>query len=234
MAGMTAAAGISAGVSVLGGAFQALTGAKQARDAERALNNLKVPEITNVTEGMQVSTLGADLQRQEAGRQFATGVDALRSGGIRGIVGGLGTLNAQQNLVDKQIGTDLDTQQRQIDQMRAQDEARRQAIFEQRHSQNVAALSSQISGGRQAVMQGVSGALQGVASGAQMAQEQNNFDKSLSAYSSSNNPFLGTAITNNLVPAGLSGTFAGNNLPTKYPQPMGLTYNTQPTTNLKF
>jgi hypothetical protein len=94
-------------------------------------------------------------------------------------------MNAQQNQVNRQIGANLDEQQKQIDMFTAQDEARRQAILEQRHNQNVAALSSQVASGQQNMMQGVSGALQGVSSMAQMSQEQANFDKSLDAYKGS-------------------------------------------------
>lgn len=51
---------------------------------------------------MRVSTLGAQLNTREAQRRFATSVDALRSGGVRGVVGGLG---AQEQLmqINKQV-----------------------------------------------------------------------------------------------------------------------------------
>lgn len=169
----------SAAVAVAGGAYQAISSAKQAKKAEDALLNLKTPELKNIAEGLQVSTMGADLQREELGRQYATGVDALRSGGIRGVIGGLGTLNAQQNVANRQIGADLDMQQRQIDQIRAQDEARIQGVSENRYQNDVAALSSQYNAGQQGMMQGISGMAQGVASGAQMYQSQKNFKKML-------------------------------------------------------
>jgi hypothetical protein len=169
----------SAAVAVAGGAFQAISSAKQAKKAEDALLNLKTPELENIAEGLQVSTMGADLQKEELGRQYATGVDALRSGGIRGVVGGLGSLNAQQNVANRQIGADLDMQQRQIDQIGAQDKARIQGVLENRYQNDVAALSSQYSAGQQGMMQGISGMAQGVASGAQMVQSQKNFNKAL-------------------------------------------------------
>jgi hypothetical protein len=169
----------SAAVAVAGGAYQAISSAKQAKDAKNALNNLKTPELTNVYKDLQVSTLGADLQKEELGRQFSSGVDALRSGGIRGIVGGLGALNSQQNTANRQIGADLDMQQKQIDQLIAQDEGRIQNIKEQRNQADVAALSSQYNAGQQGMMQGISGMAQGVASGAQMYQSQKNFNKML-------------------------------------------------------
>jgi hypothetical protein len=167
----------SAAVAVAGGAFQAINGAKQAREAKNALQNLKIPEQTNVYKDLQVSTLGANLQKEQLGMQFSSGVDALRSGGIRGIVGGLGALNTQQNMANRQIGADLDMQQKQIDQLVAQDEARIQGVSENRYQADVAALSSQYNAGQQSMMQGISGVAQGVASGAQMIQSNNQFNK---------------------------------------------------------
>ena len=93
----------SAAVAVAGGAYQAISSAKQAKDAKDALNNMKIPTPTNIAEGLQVSMAGANLQKEVLGKQFATGVDALRSGGIRGVIGGLGNLSAQQNLANRQI-----------------------------------------------------------------------------------------------------------------------------------
>lgn len=186
---------ISGGLSALGGAFQAIQGAKMARSAENELKMLKVPELKNVAEGMQVSTLGADLQKAEAGRNFATGVDALRSGGIRGIVGGLGAMTESQNKLNKEIAIDLDAQQWEIDKMYASDEANIRGMKEDRYKSSVAALSSQINAGRQEMMQGISGALQGVSSGLQMASDQKQFDSYLGALgggaSAKPNPFAG-------------------------------------------
>ena len=169
----------SAAVAVAGGAYQAISSAKQAKDAKDALNNMKIPTPTNIAEGLQVSMAGANLQKEVLGKQFATGVDALRSGGIRGVIGGLIGLNNEQKLATRQIGADLDMQQKQIDQIRAQDEQRIQGVQEQRYQNDVAALSSQYNAGQQGMMQGISGAAQGLASGAQMKQSQKNFDKML-------------------------------------------------------
>lgn len=223
----------SAAVAVAGGAYQAISSAKQARDAKDALENLKIPEPVNVAEGLQVSTLGADLQREELGKQYSSGVDALRSGGIRGVIGGLGTLNAQQNLANRQIGADLDAQQKQIDQMRAQDEQRIQGVKEQRYQNDVAALSSQYNAGQQGMMQGISGVAQGIASGAQMVQSNNQFKDMMSAYSGAPAAGANAPVISSLTPAGLVNTPSGNFLTPKIPTMAGLTYSNMPTTNFK-
>lgn len=165
----------SAAIAVAGGAYQAISSAKKAKDAKDALNNMKIPTPTNIAEGLQVSMAGANLQKEVLGKQFATGVDALRSGGIRGVIGGLSGLNNEQKLATRQIGADLDMQQKQIDQIRAQDNQRIQGVQEQRYQNDVAALSSQYNAGQQGMMQGISGAAQGLASGAQMIQSNDQF-----------------------------------------------------------
>lgn len=223
----------SAAVAVAGGAYQAISSAKQARDAKDALNELKTPELTNVAEGLQVSTLGANLQREELGRQYASGVDALRSGGIRGVIGGLGSLNAQQNSANRQIAADLDTQQKQIDQIRAQDEQRIQGVQEQRHQADVAALSSQYNAGQQGMMQGISGMAQGVASGAQMVQSNRQFKDMLNAYNGMPNAGANAPVISSLTPAGFASTSSGNFLSPQLPTMAGLTYSNLPTANVK-
>lgn len=168
MAAVTGA--VIGGLSAAGGIYQAIEGAQQARDAKNALNDLPIPNLENSYDDLKVSQLGANLQREEGARQFATSVDALRSGGIRGIVGGLGQVNAQQNLINRQIAANLDEQQKNIDFARAQDKSVIRAMKEQRYQSDVAALSSQITAGDQMKMQGIKGAMQGLSSGVQMYQ----------------------------------------------------------------
>lgn len=179
MAAVTGA--IIGGVSALGGAYQAIQGAKQARDAQDALNALPIPDLQNAYAGQQVSQLGANLQREEGARDFATNVDALRTGGVRGIIGGLGQVNAQRNLQNRQIGANLDEQQKQINMSIAEDEARIRAMREQRYQGDISALSSQISAGQASKMQGIQGAMQGLTSGAQMYQQQDNYNNWLNS-----------------------------------------------------
>lgn len=167
----------SAAVAVAGGAYQAISSAKQAREAKNALQDLKIPELKNVAEGLQVSTLGADLKKEQGAKRFNSEVDALRSGGIRGVIGGLIGANDRQKAIDEEIAADLDIRQERIDQIRAQDEQRIQGANEQRYQNDVSALSSQYNAGQQGLMQGISGMAQGVASGAQMMQSQKNFNK---------------------------------------------------------
>jgi hypothetical protein len=170
---------ILGGVSALAGVFQSIQGAQQSRDAQRALDALPVPELKNVAEGLQVSKMGNDLRVENAKGKFAQNVDTLSSGGIRGVIGGLSSVNSDFKQTDLEVAADYDQKQSQISQMIAEDAARIRAMEEERYKGNVAALSSQVSAGKQQMWSGVQGALQGAASGVQMEVQQNQFDKAL-------------------------------------------------------
>ena len=146
---------LAAGISFAGGAFKTLMGGLQASKAKRAMDNFQRQKLKNVTEGMKVSTLGAQLQTQEAQRRFATSVDALRAGGVRGLVGGLSQVDQQQAQVQRQISADLDRQQIAIEQMRAQDQATIRNMQEERESFDYQMLAGQSAAGRQAIYSGV-------------------------------------------------------------------------------
>lgn len=127
------------------GIAQAVKGAKDASryaQAKRDLINNR-QELSNITEGMRVSTLGAEMQTQEAQRRFATSVDALQAGGVRGVVGGLAQQEQMQQRLQQGISADLDRQQAQIEQMRAQDEGRIRQMKESREEFKIGALAGE-------------------------------------------------------------------------------------------
>jgi hypothetical protein len=153
MGAMTAIAATGA----LASGIQAISGAKQRRDARQALENYQRQELSNVAEGLQVSTLGADLQREEQARLAASQVGALQGAGVRGLVGGLGRVEAGNQMVNREIGANLDAQQKQIDQMYAQDQANIRGMQEQREVGDISALSSQYNAGNAMMWQGIGG-----------------------------------------------------------------------------
>lgn len=153
-------------VSLGVGLFQAFKGAKQAKQAREAKMNLvnNRQELRNITEGMRVSTLGAELQTQEAQRRFATSVDALRSGGVRGLVGGLGQAEQQQQFNQQRISADLDRQQQQIEMMGAQDQARIRDMQESREEFKIGMLAGEEAAGRNKMFQGIGLGMSGLKS----------------------------------------------------------------------
>ena len=78
-------AGISAGTNILGGLIQGISGAKRARRARREIQNYQRQDLQNAFRGVSVSTMGADLQREEANRALATTVNAAQRMGTRGL-----------------------------------------------------------------------------------------------------------------------------------------------------
>ena len=156
MGAMTAIAATGA----LASGIQAISGAKQRRDAQQALENYQRQELENVAEGLQVSTLGADLQREEQARLASTQVGALQGAGVRGLIGGVGRVEAGNQMVNREIAAGLDMQQKQIDQMYAQDEANIRGMQEQREVSDIAGLSSQYNAGNAMMWQGIGGVAQ--------------------------------------------------------------------------
>lgn len=155
-------AGIAGGMSVVGGAYNMIQDSKQRKDAKNALDNYKRQELKNVAENLQVSTLGADRQREEQARLSATQIDALQGAGTRGIIGGLGRVEAGNQAVNADIAANLDEQQKQIDAMKAEDEARIRGIQENREISDVNALSSQYNAGNESFQQGIGQTIGGV------------------------------------------------------------------------
>lgn len=148
-------AGIAGGMSVVGGAYNMIQGAKQRKDAKNALKNYKRQELKNVAEDLQVSTLGADRQREEQARLSANQIDALQGAGTRGIIGGLGRVEAGNQAVNADIAANLDEQQKQIDAMKSEDDARIRGIQENREIGDINALSSQYNAGNEAMQMGI-------------------------------------------------------------------------------
>jgi len=143
---------------------QSIKAAKDKKAADEELKRLQQPELTNAYENNTVSTLGADLQREESARNTASSVAALSEAGGREIIGGIGRVNAAANNMNRQIASDLDIQQKAIDENISMDEARLRLIKEKRHTDNVAALSSQFNASSVAQQQAMGNSFQGLSS----------------------------------------------------------------------
>lgn len=193
---------IGLGISAISSGVNLISGLSRKSKAQKQLANFQRQELRNITEGMRVSTLGAELQTQEAQRRFATSVDALRSGGVRGVVGGLGRQEQLQQVQQQRISADLDRQQVAIDQMRAQDEGRIRAMQEQRETSAIAGLGREISEGRNQAQQGAFGLAQTAFAGA-AAQKAGLFgsggDSGASPITSSTVSNTGDLVSNNLI-----------------------------------
>lgn len=150
--------GLGIGMSI----YDKIQAAKQQKEAKRALENLQRQKFTNIADGMQVSTLGSDLQKEEQARLASSQVSALQGAGTRGLIGGLGSVEAGNQNVNAKIAADLDMQQKQIDQIRAEDEARIRGMQEQRELADISALSSQYQAGADKSAMSTANAIQGL------------------------------------------------------------------------
>lgn len=210
------------GISALGSIGNIISGASRKRKAQKALDNFKRQELRNVTEGMRVSTLGAELQTQEAQRRFATSVDALRSGGVRGLVGGLGRQEQIQQVGQQQIAADLDRQQQQIEQMAAQDEANIRSMREQRETAAIRGLGMEVAAGRNQTAMGIGGLAQTGLSAMSMAspggnstnasQLQRTGETALQVPSAGMVQAAGSTLSPFAAAAGTAGNVAGTNV----------------------
>jgi hypothetical protein len=167
MAAVTA--GVIGVVTAGAGVYQAVKGAEQRKEAKEAMENYKVPDLINTAEGIQVATMGAELQKQMLGSSINTAMETLQASGIRGAIGGTQQLVGEQKLQAAQIGAGLDEKIAQRSAMIAQENANLRGMREQRYQQDIAALSSQYNAGNQMFYSGLQSGIQGLASGAQSA-----------------------------------------------------------------
>lgn len=146
---MGIASAVSGGLGVGMGLYQTINGAKEKREAQRALENYQRQQLQNVYDNTAVSTLGADRQIENQARLASGQISALQGAGVRGLIGGLGRVEAGNQNVNQQIAADLDQQQKQIDFARAGDQANIRSMQENRENADIAALSSQYMAGKQ-------------------------------------------------------------------------------------
>lgn len=151
---MAAATTILAGTAIAGGAAKAIGGAKAKRDAKRAARNFRRQELKNVSRNRRISTRGAELAREETQRGTATTVDALRSGGVRGVVGGTQGVQEANNATARRIGANLDEQQVQIEREQAADEARIRQIQENRDNMELGNIQNQMNAANEQMWSG--------------------------------------------------------------------------------
>lgn len=156
MATATAIAGAA------GGAVKFFEGRKMQKKAEQLIDNFEWQKLQNPYADLQVSTLGSDLRREEAARTTSTNVDALRSGGTRALVGGLGRVQQQNNTLNREIGADLDQQQKQIDYATANQTVANQQVMEQRQANELAGYGQMMNVGMGMKFQGIDNGINAV------------------------------------------------------------------------
>lgn len=170
---MPAAAPIAMGAVSIGSSIvQGISANKRAREIQRQIDNYKRQDLVNPNLSLQVSTLGADRQREDLARTMSTMVNQAAMGGSRSILGLAPGMIAQQNAQEAQIMAQLDEQERQRQIAVAQGDAMVQQMQEQREQQDLMGLGNALNTARHEETNAWNNAIQSGISTASMAMEQ--------------------------------------------------------------
>jgi hypothetical protein len=135
--------------------YQGIQGKSKQKEAERAAQRaaakMRAIEEENVIEGLQVPTLGAELARQELGQQVATSVEALRSAGAAGVLGGIPSLVDVSTDKALEIAAGLQEAEYQRDKFVLQQE---QALEGRRVAREMSMAGMELQGAQAAVAEG--------------------------------------------------------------------------------
>ena len=132
------AAGLSAGTGIAG----AISQGKQAKNYQKQIENYQRQKLVNPFAGLQVSTLGADRQREDLNRTMTTYGNLASLSGTRGIASLLPNLTQTQNDQTAKIAANLDEQEKQRQQLIAQGDAQVQSMQENREFNDLQGLGT--------------------------------------------------------------------------------------------
>lgn len=142
---VTTTAAIAAGSSLLSagtGLAGYLSQGKQARNYQKQIENYERQKLVNPFAGLQVSTLGADRQREDLNRTMTTYGNLASLSGTRGIASVLPNLTQTQNDQTAKIAANLDEQEKQRQQLIAQGDAQVQSMQENREFNDLQGLGN--------------------------------------------------------------------------------------------
>ena len=131
-------AALSAGTGLAG----YLSQGKQARKYQEQIQNYERQKLVNPFAGLQVSTLGADRQREDLNRTLTTYGNLASLSGTRGIASLLPNLTQTQNDQTAKIAANLDEQEKQRQQLIAQGDAQVQEMQENRELNDLLGLGN--------------------------------------------------------------------------------------------
>ena len=131
-------AALSAGTGLAG----AISQGKQARKYQEQIQNYERQKLVNPFAGLQVSTLGADRQREDLNRTMTTYGNLASLSGTRGIASLLPNLTQTQNDQTAKIAANLDEQEKQRQQLIAQGDAQVQSMQENREFNDLQGLGT--------------------------------------------------------------------------------------------
>lgn len=164
MAAVTSAVLGAAGLVM--GDVKAYDGSKRASNAKNELNSYERESLDNAFKEIKISTLGADLLREENAKTSAGLTYASQLSGARGIMTNIPKIISGTHQINQEAAKLLDDQQMRREYAIAGDNARIEGMLENRDIANIGALSSQIDAGNQDMYEGIMGGLSAGAWGA--------------------------------------------------------------------
>ena len=176
MAAITSA--VLGGAGLIMGGVQAYNGSKRASNAQKELNSYERESLDNAFKEIKISTLGADLLREENAKTSAGLTYASQLSGARGIMANIPKIISGTHQINQEAAKLLDDQQVRREYAIAGDNARIEGMLENRDVANIGALSSQIDAGNKDMYEGIMGGLSAGAWGAKsyydMKKKKNN------------------------------------------------------------
>lgn len=160
---------VSAGTSLL----QTSQANRAARKTQQTIDDYQRQDIVNPNLGLQVSTLGADRQREDLSRSIATMANQAAMGGSRSILGIAPNLLNAQMQQEQQIAGTLDEQEARRQAAVAQGEGMAMQMTEQRENADLAGLGNQLNVARQERANGINNLIQTGFGAANLGLEMN-------------------------------------------------------------
>ncbi|TSE11271.1 hypothetical protein [Aquimarina algiphila] len=142
------AASVGNAVGAVGAIKKGKEGKRMQGEAQAAIDNFEWQELNNPFNDLQVSTRSADLQREENARFNAQAMNMLGGSGARGVLGGIGGLTQNSTTMNRQIGANLDEQQKAINFSAAQDQTRIRGMQEKRQAEELQGYGQMLDVGR--------------------------------------------------------------------------------------
>jgi hypothetical protein len=151
---------VGAGTVIMGG-VKAIKAGKDKKKLARDAANMKEVPLESIANGLKVSTIGAKNRQEGQSVLEATQTATLADAGTRAILGGTANVANGSKAVNRDIAANLDEQQKQIDGIAAEDNARIRGVKEDRNTAKLAALSSQYNAAANSQEQGFGNIVQG-------------------------------------------------------------------------
>jgi len=154
----TAAALVGTGIS----AIQAIGASKEKNASKRAMENYEVYEPTNTAKDISISSVGADIRREESARTVSSLTDIAKGMGARGAWGLIPKIQGNANKVEGDIATDYGDKFEKRDYAIAAAEEKINDWKVGRDNTNISALSSQYNAANQDLNKGLWGMASGL------------------------------------------------------------------------